>query len=705
MAKYNLENYLEKDGLGFPLNFRRGNPNPLDNSSVWNSLAAAQNYAQTDPTAYVGQILSVVAYTPAVTDEDGAIVTASQSTVDVYYIKDETGNLEPVGTSPVGDEGTITVAEDGTVRLYGVAGLELTRTEDDGSTVNITYQPLYVNGQLTWVEPSATTVEGLAAEIEGLKTRISALETAVGDEESGLVKDVADLGARMDAIEGDVDDINAKIGEVAADKTVVQMIEDAQAAATYDDTALAGRVSAIEGDYLKAADKTALETAISDGDAQTLADAKEYVDGLNANMDTRVKAIEDDHLVAADKTNLESAIATAKSEAIAEAVAQVLGEGVDEKYDTLVEVANWILSDTTSSAELVAKVNAIESDYLKSADKTELQGEIDALETLVGTLPEGATSATVVAYIQEVVDGLKISDYAKLADLNALIERVVTLEGKAHEHANKDVIDGITAEHVAAWDAAEQNAKTYADENKVTKEDGKSLIADTLIAKLEGIETGAQVNKVETVDETYFGLTDRHLTLLDLTMDKVTGLQDALDTKANNGTTLAEYGITDAYTKTETEGRIQEVLDGLSDTSETAASVAQALETYKTSNDARVQVVEDALANKVDAVEGKGLSTNDLTDDLLAKLNESQANVIESVSVAGTLLEVVEKKVEIPVATADAHGVVKSSADENKVAVAEDGTMEVNSLNVNKLVQADGEYLVMNCGNAALSAN
>ena len=41
--------------------------------------------------------------------------------------------------------------------------------------------------------------------------------------------------------------------------------------------------------------------------------------------------------------------------------------------------------------------------------------------------------------------------------------KITALEGKAHEHANKDVIDAITAEKVSAWDAAEGNAKTYAD--------------------------------------------------------------------------------------------------------------------------------------------------------------------------------------------------------------------------------------------------
>jgi hypothetical protein len=34
---------------------------------------------------------------------------------------------------------------------------------------------------------------------------------------------------------------------------------------------------------------------------------------------------------------------------------------------------------------------------------------------------------------------------------------------KAHEHSNKTALDGITSEKITAWDAAEQNAKDYAD--------------------------------------------------------------------------------------------------------------------------------------------------------------------------------------------------------------------------------------------------
>lgn len=47
-------------------------------------------------------------------------------------------------------------------------------------------------------------------------------------------------------------------------------------------------------------------------------------------------------------------------------------------------------------------------------------------------------------------------------------------------------------------------------------------------------------------------------------------------------------------------------------------------------------------------------------------------------------------------------GVVTSSTGENKVAVAEDGSMEVNSLNMNKLVQSDGDTLILDGGNAAV---
>lgn len=122
-------------------------------------------------------------------------------------------------------------------------------------------------------------------------------------------------------------------------------------------------------------------------------------------------------------------------------------------------------------------------------------------------------------------------------------------------------------------------------------------------------------------------------------------------------------------------------------------------------NQGQVTGLAEALQGKVNVEKGKGLSTNDFTDELESKLNGiqdgAQVNILETIKVAGQALPISEKGVDIVIATAQAAGVVKSSDAENKVAVGADGTMEVNSLNVKKLVQTAGDILTLNGGGAA----
>ena len=121
----------------------------------------------------------------------------------------------------------------------------------------------------------------------------------------------------------------------------------------------------------------------------------------------------------------------------------------------------------------------------------------------------------------------------------------------------------------------------------------------------------------------------------------------------------------------------------------------------------QVAGLTDALADKVDAEDGKGLSENDFTTTLLDKLNGIEAgaevNVIESISLNSVPLEISGKVVNIPIATVGSLGVVQSTAAENGVTVTSNGSMEVNSINVNKLVQTDGDSLILNGGNAVVS--
>ena len=86
MAINNTQNSYAK--MEFPLTIKRQDAFSIDQTEVWPSLEAAQAYAQSNPTAYVGQKISVVV--------DGVSTP--------YQIKNEAGELEPLGGTPATDE-------------------------------------------------------------------------------------------------------------------------------------------------------------------------------------------------------------------------------------------------------------------------------------------------------------------------------------------------------------------------------------------------------------------------------------------------------------------------------------------------------------------------------------------------------------------------------------------------------------------------
>ena len=56
---------------------------------------------------------------------------------------------------------------------------------------------------------------------------------------------------------------------------------------------------------------------------------------------------------------------------------------------------------------------------------------------------------------------------------------------------------------------------------------------------------------------------------------------------------------------------------------------------------------------------------------------------------------------DIPIADIENLGIVKSSNADNGIFVAEDGTMKVNNLNINKLIQNEGDYIELYGGSAS----
>ena len=183
-----------------PISYKRGNPIPLDTTAVWYDFEKLTAYAKTGVTAYVGQVLTYV--------------DSTNNTATAYVIANVAGDLEPIGTVPVGDEKSIEVSEDGTISLKGVNSLVFERDilgEDDeptGEKEEVQYQILMTKNGLMWVEPSKTTVEGLATLIDGLTQRVKALEDdrVTEAELAEAIKDFATDGELAEAIKDFVTD-------------------------------------------------------------------------------------------------------------------------------------------------------------------------------------------------------------------------------------------------------------------------------------------------------------------------------------------------------------------------------------------------------------------------------------------------------------------------------------------------------------------
>lgn len=225
--------------------------------------------------------------------------------------------------------------------------------------------------------------------------------------------------------------------------------------------------------------------------------------------------------------------------------------------------------------------------------------------------------------------------------------------------------------------------KTTTDElnKKVDKETGKTLTSNDFTTelkdKLTAIEASAQVNKIEeikTADGVALTITDKSVTL-----PATTATAPAVDayTKAQSddkyvakeiGKTLTSNDLTDEL-KTKLEGvstgankNVQADWNEADTDSDAfiknkpvipAGSVLYDVTGTHTDGSITQKVITEELNKKVDKVDGKGLSTNDFTNELKDKLNavneNGEANVLNGIKTAdGNELTIADKKITLP---------------------------------------------------------
>ena len=160
----------------------------------------------------------------------------------------------------------------------------------------------------------------------------------------------------------------------------------------------------------------------------------------------------------------------------------------DDVVNSYKELIDWVATHGPEATKMASGI---------SENKTAIAN----LKTLVGTLPEGATSTTVVAYITEAINALSIGDYAKTTEVTAAISAALAAYAKTSDvNANlakkADKVANATNGHFAGLDAngnLTDSGKKASD--FVAAEAGKRLMTNAEGTKLSGIAEGA--TKVE----------------------------------------------------------------------------------------------------------------------------------------------------------------------------------------------------------------
>ena len=302
------------------------------------------------------------------------------------------------------------------------------------------------------------------------------------------------------AAQGEIDALEEKVGEVAEGKTVVQMIEEAQSAATYDDTQIKADIKENADAIALLNDASTVEGSVDYKVAQAVGAEKSRAEGIESGLESRLAAVEGDYLKAADKTELEGKI-TANANAIELLTNGVSADDVDGVNDLIQYVKDHGAEVTGMQADIKANADAIEALGALAAKDQVSESDLDsALAEKVNAAAEGNHSHS----NKTVIDGItaeKVTDWDdavakehehpnKTVIDGITAEKVAAWDGavsKEHEHANAEVLNGITSEKVAAWDAAEQNAKTYAKDYA----DGLNTAMDDRVKVLEAIDHDA----------------------------------------------------------------------------------------------------------------------------------------------------------------------------------------------------------------------
>ena len=454
-------------------------------------------------------------------------------------------------------------------------------------------------------------------------------------------------------------------------------------------------------------------------------------------LENRVKTLEDvDNATQAELNSYKEEVTTSLNEKANKATT-LSGYGIADAY-TIDQIDDLLEGISAGSSESAASVNTKLEQY-----KTSNDNRVETIETKLATVEENSEKNIIEAIQVNGVDleidamnrsvnitpkNLGVYTISEVDDKITPISDVAN-EAKATAETNASNITTLQESVEVIDGAVNKNTEDIASlVVKVAVENGKVGTLETIVAgKADSSTLITLSEKVDTNEENIVDLSSR----IEINETAITNINETLGNKIDS---------VDVYTKTEINNITGIIAEGK--TLVQMIEEAQAIATYDdtqikadintnainiqnntgaiailNSDDKTIGSVDYKIAQEV----AKILNDNDSSDiDTLneiaawitsdttgaAKMN---ADIVSNtaaitklngdVNTSGSVLAMIAENIP-KIATIEIAGIVKASTAENGISVSEDGSMSVNSINVNKLVQTEGETLVINGGSA-----
>nr|DAR10617.1 MAG TPA: hypothetical protein [Caudoviricetes sp.] len=604
--------------MGFPLSIKRGNPAPVDTTAVWYDKTELETYAASGATAYVGQVLTLVAGGKCeaymISNEAGTLVKLASTTAsgdlasDVATLQGQVADLiKAVGAKAQGETAATglykeiadvlavangkvgsVAAADKSVTIGGSATaptVKVAIASGDDNALTLASDGLKVvvpevtHPEYTIVEDKASTDYSAVYHLQKNGKNVGAAINIPKDMvvKSGSVETKTASGAwgepgtylHLVLANATEDDIYINVGDLIEYVTtgtspdgmvIVSISDDHQVTATLGDASIteAKLAKAVTDKLAKAVSAVQKVEAGTENGSILVDDVKVSIPGLKSAAYTESSAYDAAGTAAGIKTALEGTSASDSSTATIAGAKKYAEEKASAAQTAAEATAKGYVDalDVTDTAVAKKLVSAVE--------QTDGKIKVTRRELVADDIPELGISK--ISGLQAAIDAKQDeltfntaydASTNKAATMSDIGTAKNALVGTADDASTVDTIKGAKKYADEKAKSALDSAKEYAD-GLVTGDDGIAALVNALEGKVDvaKVSTAISAAKTEAISAAATDASTKDTALKTAILGEADYAQTVKSAYelANSKTTMAAVEAKDYATKTEAQG-------------------------------------------------------------------------------------------------------------------------------------------------------